>query len=378
MVKNTPMRKIYPVSISPILLLMLYLLLAPGLACKPDSGLPDRLRILTLLENRDFESLDKMIDGLQEAAEQDPTKEIHASMAFEAFSESKLNHEAILNHWVAIRPQSYAAHLAVAEYLWHFVQTQWVNKSANLSPEQRKRLENGFGEIIHHTRTALTLRPRLTEAHYLLLRTATLQGYAEAERTFLRQALEMAPASFRVRSAHIQALSPQWGGSHEAMERFAQESQAYVPQNPRLRLLWGFVPWDKGLRAARGGDFLNALDQLAQASEARPYATFHLDRAKVYCVMKDYANALEESDLALRLYPQMPEALGNRARALLKLGRAEEAAADMALVAILDPGDQIHSDSPTDTVESFPLKACDEGDPNRMSKLFDKISNITP
>lgn len=378
MIKNTHMRKIYPVSVSPVLLLLLYLLLAPGLACTQSNGFPDRLRTLTLLENRDFEGLDKMIDGLQQAAEKHPAKEVYASLAFETFSESKLNHEAILNHWVAIRPQSYAAHLAVAEYLWHFVQTQWVNKSANLSNEQRKRLENGFGEVIHHARAALALRPRLTEAYYLLIRTATLQGNMEVERTFLRQGLEAAPASFRIRSAHILALSPQWGGTREAMERFAQESQAYEPQNPRLKVLWGFIPWDRGLRAARDGDFPNALGLLSQAIEARPYATFHLDRAKVHCLLNDYAKALEDSDLALRLYPQMPEALGNRARVLLKLGRGEEAAADMALVEVLDPGDQIHSDSPTDTVESFPLKACDEGDRNRMSKLFDKISNIAP
>jgi tetratricopeptide (TPR) repeat protein len=372
------MRKIYPVSISPVLLLLLYLLLAPGLACVQSNGFPDRLRILTLLENRDFEGLDKMIDGLQHAAEKNPEKEIHASLAFETFSESKLNHEAILNHWVAIRPQSYAAHLAVAEYLWHFVQTQWVNKSANLSNEQRKRLENGFGEVTHHARAALALRPRLTEAYYLLIRTATLQGNMEVERTFLRQGLEVAPASFRIRSAHILALSPQWGGTHEAMERFAQESQTYAPQNPRLRVLWGFIPWDRGLRAARDGDFPSALGLLSQAIEARPYATFHLDRAKVHCVIKDYANALEDSNLALRLYPQMPEALGNRARALLKLGREEEAAADMALVEVLDPGDQIHSDSQEDAVESFPLKACEDQDRNRVNKLFDKISNISP
>ncbi|MGZ8248689.1 DUF4034 domain-containing protein [Methylomagnum sp.] len=336
------------------------------------------MSILILLENRDFDGLDKLLDNLQKKAEKDASQEIYVSLAFETFSESKLNHEAILNHWVAIHPESYAAHLAVAEYLWHFVQTQWVNKSANLSPEQRKRLDNGFGQVTRHVKAALALRPRLVEAHYLLLRTALLQGDREGERAYMRQALQVAPSSFRIRSAHMQALSPQWGGSHEAMAGFANESQAYAAENPRLKMLWGFIPWDKGLKAALDGDYPRAIGFLSEAIEARQYATFHMDRAKVYCLTNDYAKALDDSNVALRLYPQMPEALGNRARILLKLGRAEEAAADLDLVAKLDPGDQIHSDSPENAVESFPLKACEDQDRSRAIKFFDTISNIAP
>lgn len=376
------MRKICPAFISPILLLLLYLIIAPGLACKQSDSFPDRLHLLTLLENRDFDTLDKRLNELQKASEKDVTKESHVSLAFETFSESKPNHESILSHWVATRPQSYAAHLASAEYFWHFVQTQWVNRSATTSPEQRKRLDHGLAQVTRHAKGALALHPQLIEAYYLLMRVALLQNDTISEQAYVRQALQLSPASFRIRSTHMQALSPFRGGSREAMQYFAADSQALVAKNPRLKILLGFVPWEDGLKAARSGDYQGAVNRFSEALTVGPYATFYMDRAKAYCLMNDPANALADTSAALQLYPQAPEALGNRARALLKLGRVEEANADLELATKLDPGDQVNSDHQQEgEAENFPLKVCEDRDDRRSDralKLFDRIASIDP
>jgi hypothetical protein len=39
-------------------------------------------------------------------------------------------------------------------------------------------------------------------------------------------------------------LTPRWGGSYKEMTAFAEESEKFLAQNPKLGLLRGYIPWD--------------------------------------------------------------------------------------------------------------------------------------
>src|SRR5208282_3741823 len=55
-----------------------------------------------------------------------------------------------------------------------------------------------------------------------------------------KRALGKFPLSFQVRRTLIIAMAPRWGGAYDAMDKFANESQARVAQNPMLKYLLGF------------------------------------------------------------------------------------------------------------------------------------------
>ena len=44
----------------------------------------------------------------------------------------------------------------------------------------------------------------------------------------------------------MKSVYPRWGGSHEMMAGFAQQSQARVKENPYMHWLLGFTDSDEG------------------------------------------------------------------------------------------------------------------------------------
>jgi tetratricopeptide (TPR) repeat protein len=322
---------------SSVLFLALYFVTA---AAQAADGFPDRLELLALLEKRDFATLDQRLSTLQENAEKDITQEIYAYFAFETFQTSRPDLEPLLKEWMTARPQSYAALLALGEYYWQLGAKRRGGKWAEeTSDDQFQQMDLAFETAAKYVQAALTLRPKLIEGYYVLASIARFKGDEAAEQTLTRKALEIAPASFRIRRGHLQALMPRWGGSYEAMTRFAQESQAYAAQNPKLKILLGLVDWDHADIAIREKDYEAGLRWLSKALEAGEYYGYYFNRADIYLRMKDNAKALTDLDRALALYPQAPNILGDRAAAYIALGRVEAAAIDVELGLRLDPGE---------------------------------------
>jgi tetratricopeptide (TPR) repeat protein len=335
------MRHFGPAMVNPALVLTILLLILPGMGCSDNSRFPDRLLIISLLENRDFDALDRLLNVLQDNAEKDIANEIYATFAFETFQEFEPDHESILNRWMAGNPQSYAARLAAGEYFYHLGTIKRGGSRADeTSPEQFREMNAAFDRAIRHVKEAISLRPTLIEGYYLLAQIAMFRGEEHTERELVQQALKISPASFRIRRSYMQALLPRWGGSHEAMEVFAADSQIHGDRNPRLKSLRGLVAWDLGKIAVSQKDYGLAVRYFSKALEAGEYATFYADRADAHIKMKDYGKALADANAALALYPQSPSVLADRARAFSGLGRFEEAAADLEAAAKLNPAEK--------------------------------------
>jgi hypothetical protein len=56
----------------------------------------------------------------------------------------------------------------------------------------------------------------------------------------------MVPASFAIRRATMSCLRPRWGGSYEAMDLLARQTEPDVHENPQLAALKGFAALDRG------------------------------------------------------------------------------------------------------------------------------------
>jgi len=76
----------------------------------------DKKIIIQLLKDQKFDHLDKVLTRLQTRYEQGHTDELEVAHAFRAFANSDPELDERLKTWLMQKPDSFAAHLAVAEY----------------------------------------------------------------------------------------------------------------------------------------------------------------------------------------------------------------------------------------------------------------------
>ncbi|MFC5435329.1 DUF4034 domain-containing protein [Rhodanobacter umsongensis] len=92
-------------------------------------------------------------------------------------------------------------------------------------------------------RRAIALDPRLTPAYIALINAGGL-GFGRAYTdTAIRSALAVAPDDYAIRGVAMWTLEPKWGGSLDAMDRFAAQAQAYTRTNPLMRLMLSERPY---------------------------------------------------------------------------------------------------------------------------------------
>ena len=133
---------------------------------------------------------------------------------------------------------------------------------------------------------------------------------------------------------------PRWGGSHEMMTEFAQESQALVKENPYMHWLVGFVDMDEADTLGIHGEFDGSITASTRAiQKGGDYSGFYFSRGQTYGLSGAYVQALDDFDRANELRPQDPEILIRRAATLAHLGRPQEVLADLKIVDVFETPD---------------------------------------
>jgi hypothetical protein len=93
---------------------------------------------------------------------------------------------------------------------------------------------------------ALAIHPELAIARALKIKAARVSAGADEYESAEGEALKHNPESFAVREQIMYALRLRWGGSREAMQKFADDSQEYADRNPSMRFLLASLPLDRG------------------------------------------------------------------------------------------------------------------------------------
>lgn len=333
------MRK-FPSPLFPLALLLVLSLLSCQAPKTPQANgdFPDKLHILALLEKQDYDGLEQLLTGLQQATENNIAEETKTYFAFDAFATSRPGVASLLQKWVAARPSSYCAQLATGIYFLELgIDRRGGDWASKTSTEQFAQMNAAFDQAIPYLQAALSINPRLTDAYAAQITIAVFRGDDELEQALTQKGLEIAPASFNIRRIHMAALEPRWGGSYAAMEEFAEQSQIHAAAFPKLKVLRGLIAWDQGTYAFADKDYGKAAELFTQALKSGEYSFFYADRSKAYFRMASYDEALEDAEVALRLYPQTQEFLIAKAYALTALGRLDEASADLELATALNP-----------------------------------------
>lgn len=331
------------------------LLLTVDDAPREDFGYPtqtiDKLAVRRLLQARSYDALDQVLAAYADSMLRDHRVEYRLFDAYAAFGVAVPSLEPFLTEWVNQRPTSAAARLARASF---FKASGWNARgfryAGETSDQQFARMGNFFRLTVADLEVALRLAPNSVVAYRQLIDLSSSQRDRTASRRFLDQALKLQPNSFVLRMAHMNNLLPRWGGSYDAMAKFAEESAPYAVRNPRINALKGFVDWDKGRifnSAGRNGDAIEAYQRALQFGNLW---LFRYHRGRFNYRADQEEAALEDFNSALQQVPQDADALNERSSVAYELGRHasgdaqasyySQAFRDIELAAALDPTDE--------------------------------------
>ena len=234
-------------------------------------------------------------------------------------------------------------------------------------------------------RQAIVLNPRLTPAHIALINAGGL-GFGRAYTDeAIRSALAVAPDDYVVRSVAMWTLQPKWGGSLDAMDRFAAQAQAYARTNPLMKLMLSERPYYQVdncdcTQDAELAAYPAALDQLASIT--------YLERAGLAADgNRNMAVPAVYLSEALRFGSESDDVRTHRVSALVDFDEAAWAVADMSRLLAASPRNadalrarayayEMQADYAHAEQDYRALLAIDPGDTHVLPQLGDMFVNL--
>ncbi len=279
---------------------------------------------------RNYSELERIVIDIQKGAERDPVAEVLMSDIETIFSYRSKDDEDIYNDWVGRNPESWVARMARGIY---FVGRGWEARGPGFARAVGKsrfeQMEAYFEKARDDLRHALEMKPALTVAYAGLLNMAMASSLHDEKMKLLREALANVPSTYLVRDRYMISLMPQWGGSWEEMESFADRAYAMREKNPLFARLRGVVDYYQASERRRDGEYEKAIMLLDHAISLDPNWRFYAARASEYKRQGDYEQALKDINTAIAKRDGVQETLNSRADVLMELDRYDEALVDI-------------------------------------------------
>ncbi|MDZ7660896.1 tetratricopeptide repeat protein [Thiohalophilus sp.] len=300
------------------------------------------LELRNYLQNQEYSKLNKKLDELLTASLKDVSYEDEMFKAYSAFDIESADYEPLFNTWVEKHSNQYQPYLARANYFYTMAWQARGGKFASETEQQQfDRMRAFFEKAATDIKTALESNSQAYIAHEILIGILGSQsGPNQLMREVLRAAVEIQPATYRVRLKYLHFITPRWGGSFEQMESFVNESLKHVNQNSKLNLLEARIYTEAA--------YTNYLDRKYSAAEelynkALSYghrAETYLDRGKTRYKRENYRAALEDLNKAISLNTDNAEYYYWRSQIHSKLEDYDSAVSDIALAKLLAPWDK--------------------------------------
>ncbi|MCZ6588977.1 MAG: tetratricopeptide repeat protein [Alphaproteobacteria bacterium] len=319
----------------------------------------------SLLRAGDFDALEKILTGLEEAYEAGEISDTKLEHAHYAFGSADPDLESSFSDWIKARPQSHHPYLARGIYHRYL---GWMLRGADLpqrTPDERMALMTGHFELAaSDLTTVLERKPNSGLAYSFLVDITLAVGRRDILDTLLRAGLKADPNSFTLRRRYFGALTPWWGGGRtsnkdrlsalgnfvlgaqnqqypvrvtDSMRSFTREIVLDAPSNPALQPLRGYLDFSVAEILRRNGRNLDAIKYYDKAIASGDYWYFRYQEGKNYYWMERYRDAIASYDRALELWPDNPGTLERSAQAYRRLELYNKANADLDLALSLDP-----------------------------------------
>ena len=290
------------------------------------------------MQQKKFNDLNLILDSAQSASIINPVAEDSLFTAYASFDIEDLSYEMLFNAWVEETPDSYQSYLARAVYYyrlgWDSRGAKWTSETKE---EQINEMEQYFGKALNDIAVALKINHQSMLAYFMLIGITNAQGRDDESAMVVRKALNINPASYKVRSYYLKFLAPRWGGTVEQMKAFIDESLIHVQKNPKLSLLEGFL-------YSEVGDMQSTVKKYSTADKLYTKALTYGDnhevfwkRAKSSYRQKNDRAALEDINRAIELYSDNADYYYWRSKIYGVLKKYQKASSDIERAAKLKP-----------------------------------------
>lgn len=282
----------------PPLALVALLSVALGAAAPPPIAL-DPLPLRALLAERSFDALEARFAAARRA--QDSHEATALLLKFESLTSAE---HVGLEEWVAARPASSSARLALAyRELGRAWEARGTGPGAGVGDSARRAMHARLERALALAAEVVEQDPRWLDARALQIYASQLRGDAELAQRAFEAALETDPSHYGVWIAHQRLFLRNWGGSYEAQEEIARAAQAHADRNPRLRRLLASADQDRARDLWRAGRHAEALAAYERAIAHADDGPSRADRAQLRAALGDGAGARDELERGLALDP---------------------------------------------------------------------------
>lgn len=289
-----------------------------------------KLNLRALLQEKQFDKLNQVLDDYQIASETNPEAERDLMTAYGAFEINISTHEALLDEWVNTTPDAYQAYIARARYHFRLATlargTKWGSETTK---EQITGMNRFFDRALSDLTKSRELNAKTILPYSTLISIANYQGEEDTITSLVRKALDISPTSHAIRARYLTTLLPRWGGSYAEMEVFIDESQTYASENPKLKWLKGLPYIDMANIQTRNGAYSRAEKLYTKALTYGEFHYFLKERGENYVRQEKYQEALQDMSRAIQLYPESREYYYWRSRAYIGLKDLNSVSADL-------------------------------------------------
>ena len=260
-----------------------------------------------------FAEVQTAIKTAEAAANADPRSELNLTYAMSIFAIPDPTLADQLKQWAADSPDSAIAHCARAIALDQaaaHARGHEGGPASSIPSEDFLEMEKDLSQAVMQADSARSLDPNLMNAYLIAIDAAKMESDPVAMEEASKRALTKFPLSFQVHESLIASMAPRWGGSYDAMDKFANESQVGVAQNPLLKYLLGFPSLEqaKDLQIDEKWDQTIALINHA-IEVGGDWAPFYTARGKSFYQLKKYDEANADFLTANDLLPDKAENL---------------------------------------------------------------------
>lgn len=334
----------------------------------PGAAAPDRLELLRLLRQSNFDELDVQLKQYRDDYQAGNISDHIVEQAYQSFASADPDLEPKLNEWIATRPDSHSARMARALF---YQKLGLISRGYALSrktPDERFAAMRDYLDLAGSDfSAALELNPRLSIAYGSLILIAMMRGDDAASDSLVRKGLEADSRSFVIRRRYLFSLVPWWRGVSspsdgsnpymsllrewlgaedrievpKSIQRFVAEIEQDAVDNPVLEPLKGFGDYVIADLLSRQDRREEAAEYFEKALRFGDYWWYLYRQGYNYFRLNRFDDAVASYTRALEAWPQVPDTLDWRARSLRKLNQLDRAFADWDLALSVDPRNPI-------------------------------------
>jgi tetratricopeptide (TPR) repeat protein len=247
------------------LIVIALLLTASAPAISASSATPNATG---LLQNGDFQHLDKYFSGIQSRFREGQASAEELRNAFRAFYPTDRSLAPKYDAWVNKYPNSYVARVARGIYYKEIgYEERGGGYISETSEMQIAKMDDAMQKAISDFGASIKMDPKPFLSYYDMIDiTSSYSGIAYTRKMY-DQAILLAPTFVDVRRKYMQALEDKWGGSLEQMREFLNEcKRAALPQS-QLNALESMVYANAASELEQGSDHAGSESAYRKAIE---------------------------------------------------------------------------------------------------------------